>query len=559
MNSNQNIQWDKVKKEIISNVNRDFRPLYNQSLEDVVEMFVQIVLMPIDARELSGIPDGLSTSLQRFFVDSQDPVAHFKVIAHVESFLRKVLFLVKPKEYSEVKNMNDGLAKVLAHLELNPYDIRFDRGENELTSKQRQAYGVHLLRAYAIRNMQSHEFEKLGSAYLFGAAQSALIIYLYAVNKHCIALQARIPRADARRADYLARQVENFMNWNKRFVPINGREQFQEIAIYAVETSWDQQRKDAPREGEVEQLRLDLINAHQHQMIIQGEAGMGKTTTMKYLALRDAQAGKLPIYVELKLLTVGESLTDVIMQRLRQVSDNPESLMKSTDTCIFLDGLNEIDPSLRGNTLREILKLIERFPQVFFLISTRPQDYDGQLGNVPVFSLQKMDIAKIREFLRRNTDDQHVREIIAKAIDENENWLRILGTPLVLFMLIQVVSQEGCLPDDENKIILKFIFGLYNREKQKDYLFDQSYFHHIISMIAYECIDKVGSTNTGFSFLKAKELIGKSAGISDAQLMEILKKGVELLLLVEDGELFSFSHQTYQDALSGDYFNKLFV
>lgn len=559
MNNNQNIQWDKVKKEIISNVNRDFRPLYKQSLEDVVEMFLQIVLMPIEARELSGIPDGLSTSLQRFFVDSQDLVAHFKVIAHVESFLRKVLFLVKPKEYSEVKNMKDGLAKVLNHLELNPYHISFDSKEAALTEEQRQAYGVHLLHAYAIRNMESHEFEELGRTYLFNAAQSALIVYLYAVNKHCIALRTRMPKADARRTDYLARQVQNFMNWNKRFVPIDGREQFQEIAIYAVETSWDQQRKDAPREGEVEQLRQELINAHQHQMIIQGEAGMGKTTTMKYLTLRDAQAGKLPIFVELKLLTVGESLTDVVMQRLRQVSDDPESLMKSTDTCIFLDGLNEIDPSLRGNTFREILKLIERFPQVFFLISTRPQDYDGQLGTVPVFSLQKMGIAKIREFLRRNTDDQQVREIIAKAIDENENWLRILGTPLILFMLIQVVSQEKCLPDDENKIILKFIFGLYNREKQKDYLFDQAYFHHIISMIAFECVEKVGSTNTGFSFQKAKELIGKSAGISDAQLMEVLKKGVELLLLVEDGELFSFSHQTYQDALSGDFFNKLFV
>lgn len=557
MESNENIQWDKIREVIINSVKHHFIPMYNQTLSDVVDMYIQVICLPIHEEKLSAIPKDLSTSLQRFYVDKTDRPIHFKIIAHVESFLRKVLYLVKREEYDKITNTKDGLAKVITLLELNPNHINLSKEEEELEREERKFYGVHLLRAYKRRNIESHEAEALEETDLLDFARSAIIMCLYAINKHSIALSKQLTKADSRRSSYLAKVEEDFKNWNMRFVPINGREQFQEIAIYAVEANWDDRKQETAREGEVEQLRQELIAAHQNQMIIQGEAGMGKTTTMKYLAYRDAKAGKLPIYIELKLLIKDETLSEIIKKRLEMISSDIEGLMQTTDTCIFFDGLNEIDPALKGKTFREIELLMARYPKVFFLISTRPQDYEGQLGAVPVFSLQKMDIAKIREFLKKNTNDTKVRETIIGAINENENWLRILGTPLILYMLIQVVSKEGELPDDENKIIIKFIKGLYDREQRKDYSFNKVYFHYIMSMIAFECIDKIGNTNTGFSFIKAKKLISDETVIEDRKLMEILQKGVELTLLVQDENLYSFSHQSYQETLAGDYFNNL--
>ena len=555
MESNENIQWNKIKEVIINSVRHNFIPVYKQTLSDVVYMYIQVICLPITEEKLSAIPKDLSTSLQRFYVDKTDRPIHFKIIAHIESFLRKVLYLVKRDEYDKITNTKDGLAKVIALLELNPNQINLSKEEEELEREERQFYGVHLLRAYKRRNIESHEAEALEETDLLDFARSAIIICLYAINKHSMALSKQLTKADSRRSSYLAKVEEDFKNWNKRFVPINGKEQFQEIAIYAVEANWDDQEQETAREGEVEQLRQDLIAVQQNQMIIQGEAGMGKTTTMKYLAYRDAKAGKIPIYIELKLLIEDETLSDVIKKRLEMISSDIEGLMQTTDTCIFLDGLNEIDPALKGKTFREIEILIARYPKVFFLISTRPQDYEGQFVTVPVFSLQKMDIAKIREFLKKNTNDTKVRETIIGAINENENWLRILGTPLILFMLVQVVSREGELPDDENKIIIKFIQGLYGREQSKDYDFDKTYFHYIMSLIAFECIDKIGNTNTGFSFVKIKELIGAKTKIEDRKLMKILRKAVELTLLVQNGALYSFSHQKYQETLAGDYLN----
>ena len=230
--------------------------------------------------------------------------------------------------------------------------------------------------------------------------------------------------------------------------------------------------------------------------------------------------------------------------------------MKSTNTCIFIDGLNEVMPLVRDAVYRELISLIKRFPDVFFLISTRPQEYDGQLGHIPVFSLQKMDNLKIQEFMQKNTSLSKVRSIITQAINSNEEWLRILGTPLILFMLIQVVTLDGSLPDDKHKIIIRFIKGLYDREKGKDFGFNKEYFHEIVCRIAFECINNIGNTNSGFSFMTIKKFLSQEIDIRDQDLRAILQKSVELNLMVQDGDLYSFSHQSYQEALSGEYFNK---
>lgn len=193
------------------------------------------------------------------------------------------------------------------------------------------------------------------------------------------------------------------------------------------------------------------------------------------------------------------------------------------------------------------------------MVSTRSQAYNGELGQIPIFALQKMDVARIHEFLKKNTDSPKVRELIQQAISKNQNWVRILGTPLILYMLIQVVSIEGDLPDDENKIILRFIRNVYRREKTKDYSFDEVWFHSLICHIAFESIDKVGDTNSGFSFVSIKNLLDGRIQIEDKKLFDALEKGVELNLLVKDGHLYSFSHQTYQETLAGDYINTIYA
>lgn len=552
------INWGEIKKKISSNILRDYIPIRMLSLQQTIDLFIDVINYPINETLLSGIPNLMPLAFQRIYIDHLDIDSHFLHIAHIEKFLKKILYIIDTPQYNTIISEKKGLVSVLNALGLNLNHSNTNRSSNYQNDEY---YITFLQKAYDIRNTESHACLLQGESYLYDALKNALIVYMYTIDKHSNLLKKTIYQShinDNTRKDYLKIVINEFKMWNNRFVSIEGKEQFQEIPIYAVETNWSNEKEQELREGEVEKLREILIKDRQNQMIIQGEAGMGKTTTMKYLAYRDALSLKIPIYIELKNLLPEDSLMSVLKRKVDIISKDFDSLMRTTDTCVFLDGLNEILPSIKDKVYREIRNLIQKFSNVFFLLSTRPQDYQNEFENIPLFSLQKMNISKIREFLNKNAPNSSVKKIITNAIEENKNWLRILGTPLLLYMLIQVVSREGNLPDDENKIIIKFINGLYDREIQKDISFDKKYYHAVFCHLAFECIDQIGNTNTGFTHSKAKELLSAKTKIDDKQLDALLKKGVELTILVLDDNLYSFAHQSYQDTLAGDYFNTIF-
>ena len=553
------INWGEIKKKIASNIQNDYIPIRLRSLQEAIDLFIDVINYPVNEKTLNGLPHLMSTALQRLYIDHIDIDSHFLHVAHIEKFLKKILYFINISQYNSIISEKKGLSDVLSALSLKLNYITTGSCSNV---QNNDYYIKYLKKSYNIRNDECHLCSLRGESYLYDELKNALLVYLYTIDRYSPILKRKIYQThvdESSKNEYLKSIISEFKMWNSRFVPIEGKEQFQEIPIYAIEINLNDEKEKDLREGEVEKLREILINDKQNQMIIQGEAGMGKTTTMKYMAYRDALSKKFPIYVELKNLLPDESLMTVLRRKTDLVSKDFEKLMNTTDTCVFLDGLNEILPSIKEKVYREIKIIIEKYSNAFFLLSTRPQDYQNELGNIPIFSLQKMDIAKIREFLNKNTTNTSVRQIIIDAIEENKNWLRILGTPLLLYMLIQVVSREGHLPDDENKIIIRFINGLYDREKQKDLSFDKKYYHAVFCHLAFECIDQIGNTNTGFTFSKAKELLTPKTIISDEKLIALLQKGVELTILVFDDNLYSFSHQSYQDTLAGDYFNTMFA
>lgn len=535
----------------MDNTKEIFIPLHT-SIDNIINVFFFLLNCQIEDDSLNGIPQRCPIALQRIIVEETDLPSQFPNIGRAEVLLRKILYIVNSAEYTLQKDNRDGFSKVIDALGLNKNNINLSRGT--IRDNQKSFYSEQLLSAYNYRNVESHYCESMTKLKIQLALRDIIVVYLFAIDEHFTAIKAWERSRDVKRINYLQNVEKEYKVWNSRFVPIIGRERFNEVALYAIELKTESNK---PREGYVEQLRNDLAMSKQNQMIIVGEAGLGKTTSMKYIALRDARNGHLPLYIEMKLLTKDTSLKDVIIKKLQMISNDIESLTQDNTTCLFLDGINEIQPMIKNDVINEIKQLMIDFPNVFILMSTRPQDYRGEFGKVPVFLLQKMDVGKIRDFLAKNSDQKNVRNIILKAMETNREWESILGTPLILFMLIRVVSKDGELPDDKNKIVIRFIKLLYERESEKDYSFNSEYFHGIICHIAFQSV-MLNGTNSALNFSTIKLLLQDSASLSDKELLYILKKAVELNIFVRDGVLYSFSHQQYQDTLAGDYANTLF-
>ena len=341
----KNIQWSTIKGWIVDNTKDVFRPNH-ASINDVVELFFKLLTIPVEDQSLNGIPDIYPIALQRIIVDEKDIPSQFINIGRIESFLRKILLIVDRNEYYRQKDAKEGLSVVIEALRLNKNFINFNW--DSLHDSQKTNNAEQLLLAYKLRNIESHYCESKTKLQLQNLLKDIIIVYLFAIDEHYGVIHNWLKSRDPRKKAYLEKVENQFKEWNGRFVPIIGQEQFKEVTLYAVEARTD---SETPREGDVEQLRKELISTGQNQMIIVGEAGLGKTTSMKYIALRDARQGRMPVYIELKLLTKDDSLRNTILENLRKISDDITSLTNDTqDFYSYINSPPRLSWRIRINT-----------------------------------------------------------------------------------------------------------------------------------------------------------------------------------------------------------------
>jgi predicted NACHT family NTPase len=563
--------WELIKKEIIRETKDVFQAQPYFKVSETVDLFEKVLFYPLNDPnlQLDGLSNLVSVSLYQLLVeDTKDKSIYFSNAVKVEQYLRKILYLTNQTKYNQLESEKKGLLAFIDELDLNPNRINYNW--NKLHSHQKTNFAEHLLSTYKLRNTESHRSEDYSKTEILNQLKSALVIYLYATYQHFNALESIIEKESILQfSAYINTVKTNFQNWHSRFVHIEGKEEFEEISLYARETDWDisdnvdvDEETRVRREGKIEDLRKQSIKEKQFQMIIVGDAGMGKSTTMQYLSYQDAcnKSIRLPMYIELKLLTSELNIKEYICNKfgfdLRQLNE----LLQQGKATLFLDGLNEILLPIKQGVFIQIKNLIKDYPKTFILLSTRPQDYKNDFIRVPVFALQRMKDDQINEFLQKNTKNEKVREQIANAIANNERWKKILSTPLMLYMLIQVVTIEGEIPNDENKIILRFIENLYQRERQKDHLFNIDYFHIMLCYLAFESIESKGNTNSALNFSEVESIFHKKdQTLGTKEIMTILKKATELNILAEDDMVYSFAHQSYQETLAGDYLNTLYL
>lgn len=193
-----------------------------------------------------------------------------------------------------------------------------------------------------------------------------------------------------------------------RFIHIRGEENFSVLGSYVIEYQ-DDTSDSRRRKGTVEYLRDNSIP--ERRMMIWGEAGMGKTTTLEYLTYMDAKKRlkdsnyNIPVLVLLGVMTKATyTIKQYICDKLDIGVDICESLLEEGKINLFLDGLNEIPADAGGNLktlrMREIKQLLRDYPKTFIIITNRPQD-TRDFNNVPIFNLIKLSKEEMRDFIKK--------------------------------------------------------------------------------------------------------------------------------------------------------------
>lgn len=555
------VNWELIRKRIWQELKR-FRIEDPEIFsKDNIILLQKLIVFNIDSPELQldGVENRLPNAFHRILVDGiskDDTLSFFPDFAKIEPFFKKLLFLIDQQSFRTLNTQKKGLAHFINHLGLNPLNIYVGTAQIE-DHIGGPNFIEHLIRIYKLRNTESHACEDWPSKELFENVESILVVYLFAINEHkdvILELVNPIPNVNS----YLTDVVDNFEKWQSRFVHIMGKEKFEEIDLYALESDeWiGIQDEEIPlREGRIDDLRNSIV---ENRMVILGEPGMGKSTTLQYLAYRDAKqiiqnsdtTTKIPVFIELKLISKDDNIFNVICKKLKLTKNDTRSLLENEKLSIFLDGLNEVIKDIRKQIRVDILNFMTSFSKLSILITSRPLAYSNEFDGMPVFVLQKLDSAQIQEFLVKNCQLPNIRRVINMEIDANPKFAKIIRVPLMLRMLINVaISSNGQIPPNKVLIIKRFIDGLYKRENEKVSMdFDYRIIHRLLCYLGF----------------KSRELKGSNAGMRIEEIDAVLERRIEqsrfkinvyefvdiakdLNILVEDQNKLSFIHELYQE------------
>ena len=536
-------------------------------LKLTIDVFYKTLIFPLAKPELrlDGLENRVPNALNKVLNEGMrkiDNLAYFIEFSKIEQYLRKLLFLINPTKFAELEMKKSGLAAFINALNLNPNKINFEKDKIEDLYND-SFYGEHLYRTYNLRNVESHQCESWTNRELYQNIESVLVVYLIATHKY---LQKLIDIVEINSTQknydfsiYLTSVKANFINRIGRFVDVKGVEDLSFSQSFVIEKNNDQESDRIERKGAVNELRKNQVV--ENRMLIWGDAGMGKSTTLEYLAYIDAldistnPSSNIPVYIPLGLLTDKNiSLKQSIFNRIGVDSDFGENLLKQGRLNLFLDAINEIpkddNNQLRTLRLREIDNLLNDYKKTFIIVSNRPQD-NNIFNGIPVFLLQKMDSDQIALFVKKNVaGDNFLATIVLDEIKRDERLQKIIRTPLMLSRLLEIVKSHGEMPKSEGEIIEKFIFSLYRREQieKKDANFDVKKVHRMLRFLGYESLEKK-DTNSGMTedevlnyFISCKEKY--SFNIDTSYILEV---STHLGILERREDMYTFAHQAYQD------------
>jgi formylglycine-generating enzyme required for sulfatase activity len=162
-------------------------------------------------------------------------------------------------------------------------------------------------------------------------------------------------------------------------------------------------------QAEVERVPVsDLRNAieQHHRMVLLGEPGSGKTTTLWDLAYHHAREAQenadapLPVFVPLDGYTGSEQALQYIKDQVGDLAQQLPLLMKKGRVMLLLDALNEMPSIGYRDRVRRIQTLLSEFDQVPAVVTCRALDYVEEL-DLNKLEIQPLEPIRQREFLEK--------------------------------------------------------------------------------------------------------------------------------------------------------------
>lgn len=313
------------------------------------------------------------------------------------------------------------------------------------------------------------------------------------------------------------------------------------------------------------------VQEHERLIII-GDAGSGKTTSLHFIAQETTEDGSedsdapnnpspVCVYIELGRFRMPpgmsplQSLLVLVAETfyIGNASPQPPSLeavyeLLSNNQCLLLfDGLNEVQSELRSACAQAIDDLAQRYPDHRYVMTTRPHGF-SPLQHWDVVALRELDDHQISEFLTRYTDQDTARHLLQYVLDAQNSLLRLpLFLTFVLRMRDLPLSELQTRMKSRSGIIDMYVKYLIERDTLEKHLalpdLRKDQIHTILSNLA----DQIQHTGQALPFQEAILSIFQHSSLTTQEIERIVNNLCERGILTTDSYYIRFWHHTIQE------------
>ncbi len=335
--------------------------------------------------------------------------------------------------------------------------------------------------------------------------------------------------------------------------------------------------------------KLTKISKH---LIIQGTAGLGKTTLLKYLFINASQSvsnsGIIPILVDKLNRYSGESILDYVSKNVQEFDSNvsladTENAFNNSSLLLLIDGIDEIKHKYTTEFNLQLESFLNRYFNTPIIITSRPVDDFMQfssfiVGEICPFSIeqsimfvekQNWDTIKKKNFIDDiNLFYSHELDYfsytdVPEFVNLHDKYKQFISNPLLLTILLITYTPGDFFPQNAITIyqkIYEFLAKKHDSTKGliKEYRTQLS-FDDFYDFFAEFCALTYEDQVVEFSYLQlksyTKQIKFKGKNISAEDFVSDLKNNV--CLLREDGDRYYFIHRSFQEYFAAVHYSSL--
>ncbi len=229
--------------------------------------------------------------------------------------------------------------------------------------------------------------------------------------------------------------------------------------------------KDNREEYLIDEEEQELLTKYKKILIVD-TAGMGKSTILKFIAIREITDNRLiPIIIELRRLNTNISIVDYITEQFdlldkKLKNEDVIHLLKRGKFIILFDGYDEIPNEIKSNVTERINDFIKKSGKNKFIITSRDEPSLSCFGDFEKFMINKLNIEQAFDLIKiYGKEDKNLPLKLIEKIKNDNQYKTIrefLENPLMVSLLYKTYLFKGEVPYKKIGFYRQAYDALYN-------------------------------------------------------------------------------------------------